>query len=116
MKSISLLKSYDVTKSEHEWVPPSHQVAGIDDDDMQEVCGKTLGVSTIQGSIHMKQSMSARHENVNSRLKIFGALTSKFQNSILIHRPYFMDIVNVTYIPPELEPLFDIELDQKIEL
>ena len=89
----------------------SRQVAGIDDDNMHVVIGKPLGVSTIQGSTHMKQSMSARHENVNSRLKIFNALTSKFQHSILIHCPCFMAIVNVICISPELEPLFVIEFD-----
>ena len=58
----------------------------------------------------------ARHENVNARLKIFNVLTSKFRHSIHRHRACFMAVVNVTCLSVELEPLFDIELDQKTEL
>ena len=58
----------------------------------------------------------ARHENLNSRLKVFNVLSTKFRHGLNRHRSCFMAVVNVTCLSLQIEPLCHLELDPDTEL
>jgi hypothetical protein len=88
----------------------------IDDEEKVIADGGYKGEDSIWTKGHSEDAAAveslfrARHENVNSRLKIFNCLTNRFRHPLHIHGRCFYAVANIVQLILEHEsPVFEIE-------
>ena len=58
-----------------------------------------------------KKTILARHETVNSRIKLFACMKEKFRHSLYLHPRFFHAVINITQLMIENgEPLFSTDV------